>query len=201
MGRLAKFDRQEALTKAVRLFWQRGYYGTSMKQIEQALDMRPGSLYAAFRSKDGLFSEALRLYAQRGGEELALHLEAYDSTLTGLQDHLRNLAAAFAPDSDTPARACMIVKTLLEVSHEPNPLGSQANILLADIEQALASLLQKAQARGELKEGTDCARLARLIQAQIIGLRSYAQRDTSSQHVKALGEDMAALLESYRAGC
>ncbi|MDC9612019.1 TetR/AcrR family transcriptional regulator, partial [Pseudoalteromonas sp. GABNS16H] len=36
------------------LFWERGYAGASMKQIEQALDMRPGSIYATFGSKDGL---------------------------------------------------------------------------------------------------------------------------------------------------
>lgn len=199
MGRLAKFDRQDALERAVRLFWQRGYYGTSMKQIEQALDMRPGSLYAAFGNKDGLFSEALGLYAERGGRELAAHLERYDSTLTGLQDYLRNLAAAFAPGTEMPSRACMIVKTLLELSHEQKELGNQVNALLAQIEQTLARLLEDAAERCELKPGTDCQRLARLIQAQIIGLRSYAQRETSSDHVMALGEDMAELLEHYRA--
>ncbi|MDX1635533.1 MAG: helix-turn-helix domain-containing protein [Marinobacter sp.] len=187
------------MAKAMGLFWQRGYYGTSMKQIEQALDMRPGSLYAAFGSKDGLFAEALKLYAQRGGEELAAHLEGYNSILTGLQEYLRNLATAFSPSSETPARACMIVKTLLEVSHEQNPLGRQANAMLSEIELALADLLARARARGELKAGTDCNRLARLVQAQIIGLRSYAQRDTSSEHVNELGDDMASMLEHYRA--
>ncbi len=181
------------------LFWQRGYHGTSMKQIELALDMRPGSIYATFGSKDGLFSEALMHYAERTGEELKQHLAGYDSTLTGLQDYLRKLARAFAPDSETPARACMIIKTLLEVSHLESGLGEQANALLDQIERKLATLLEHAAVQGELKPGTDCNRLARLVQSQIIGLRSYAQRDTSSDHVRELGEDMAALLDGYRA--
>ncbi|MBC7184501.1 MAG: helix-turn-helix transcriptional regulator, partial [Marinobacter sp.] len=59
MARHARYDRKTALGKAVGLFWEKGYHGSSMKQIEQALDMRPGSIYATFGSKDGLFSEAL----------------------------------------------------------------------------------------------------------------------------------------------
>ena len=70
MARNARYDRQIALDKAMNLFWERGYAGASMKQIEQALDMRPGSIYATFGSKDGLFSEALAAYAQRSGLEL-----------------------------------------------------------------------------------------------------------------------------------
>ncbi|MEP5174815.1 TetR/AcrR family transcriptional regulator, partial [Marinobacter alexandrii] len=66
MARHARYDRQTALAKAVALFWERGYHGSSMKQIEQALDMRPGSIYATFGSKDGLFSEALAAYAEQG---------------------------------------------------------------------------------------------------------------------------------------
>ncbi|MGU0800458.1 helix-turn-helix domain-containing protein, partial [Pseudomonas aeruginosa] len=51
MPRPARHDRQQALDRAVDLFWERGYHATSMKHIEQALDMRPGSLYATFGSK------------------------------------------------------------------------------------------------------------------------------------------------------
>ena len=73
MARHARYDRKTALEKAVGLFWEKGYHGSSMKQIEQALDIRQGSLYAPFGSKDGLFSEALAASADKGGRELAGH--------------------------------------------------------------------------------------------------------------------------------
>ena len=199
MGRIAKYDREEALDKAVGLFWEKGYSGASMKQIEQSLDMRPGSLYATFGSKDGLFGEALARYADHVGAEMAQHLAPYDSVLDGLQDYLRNLAQIFAPDAQAPSRACMIIKTLLEVSHTDSALSRQANSLLDGIESGLAGLLAQAMQKGELKPGTDCSRLARFLQAQIIGLRSFAQRNTIPEHVAQLGEDMALALETYRA--
>lgn len=198
MARTALYDRQIALDKALSLFWKRGYNGTSMKQIEQALDMRPGSIYAAFGSKDGLFREVMEVYADRAREDLEAHLADYDSVVDGLKDYLRNIASACAPGTTTPSRACMIIKTLLELSNTHESLAGQTNRILAGIEQGFVELLEQAKNRGELTSGTDCPRLARLLQAQIIGLRSFAQRDTRARHVLELGDDMAAILDLYR---
>lgn len=199
MARNARYDRQTALEKAVYLFWQRGYHATSMKQIEQALDMRPGSIYAAFGSKDRLFSEALDAYAEKGSSELGALLTEQVPIIDALQDYLRNIAIACHPGSSEPSRACMLVKTLLEASYTHSSIADQANGLLCGIERSIAATLERARDRGELKPDTHCQRLARLIQAQIMGLRAFAQRETSAEQVSELADDMAALLESYRA--
>ncbi|HKK55151.1 helix-turn-helix domain-containing protein [Marinobacter sp.] len=200
MARNARYDRQTALEKAVYLFWERGYHATSMKQIEQALDMRPGSIYAAFGSKDRLFSEALDAYARKGRTELDGLLTEQVPIIDALQDYLRNIAIACCqPGSSEPSRACMLVKTLLEASYTHSSIAGQANSLLCGIETSIAAALERGRERGELKPDTHCARLARLIQAQIMGLRGFAQRETSTEQVSELADDMAALLESYRA--
>ncbi|NMT62871.1 TetR/AcrR family transcriptional regulator [Marinobacter orientalis] len=198
MARNARYDRQIALEKAMNLFWEKGYAGASMKQIELALDMRPGSIYATFGSKDGLFREALAAYAERGGAELREHLAGYESILDGLQEYLRRTARQSRPGTETPSRACMIVKTLLEASYTNTVVADQANTILHAIEQSLRELLEQAKTRGELVAGTDCARLARLLQAQLIGLRSFAQRDIEPEQVTDLAEDMASILDQYR---
>ena len=199
MARHARYDRDTALGKAVDLFWEKGYQGSSMKQIEQALDMRPGSIYATFGSKDKLFSEALAAYAARTGRDMAEHMSRYDSVVDGLQDYLRKLARSYGSGCKTPSRACMVVKTLLESSNTHPEIRAQAQNILKTVEASLASLLEQARARGELPESTDCARLARLIQAQIVGLRSMAERLSDSRAMDQLGDDMAAILEPYRA--
>lgn len=199
MARNARYDRQTALEKAVHLFWERGYFATSMKQIEQALDMRPGSIYATFGSKDKLFSEALNAYVARGNTELGGLLTQQGPIIDALQDYLRNIAIACHPGSSEPSRACMLVKTLLEASYTHNSIADQANELLYGIERSFATALTRARDRGELKPDTDCQRLARLVQAQIMGLRAFAQRETSAEQVSQLADDMAALLEPYRA--
>mgnify|MGYP006430697829 CR=1 FL=1 len=199
MTRNARYDRHIALDKAVHLFWARGYHATSMKQIEQAMDMRPGSIYATFGSKDELFSEALDAYVANGSMGLGDLLKQQDSIIDTLQDYLRNIALACYPDSAEPSRACMLVKTLLEASYTHTKIADQANTLLDGIEQSIADALERARDQGELNPRTDCRRLARLIQAQIMGLRAFAQRDIDPSEVSDLAEDMAALLERYRA--
>lgn len=196
MPRTAKFDRDKALDDAVRLFWERGYGGTSMKHIEQALDMRPGSLYATFGSKDGLFREALDLYSERMKQALK---EAYDSSPSAIQGifcYLRTLASDIsAPES--PSRACLVVKTLLEVTEEQTELRQLVNERLAAVEDHLTWVLERAKRQSELRPGTDTRRLARLVQAQMMGLRSLAQRDIGREEIQALTEDMITALSAF----
>ncbi len=123
MARIARYDRQSALDKAVVLFWQKGYHNASIKQIEHALDMRPGSIYAAFGSKDGLLLKALACYAKESDDHLSSHLAKYPSIIEGLQDYLREIALACHPNGAVPSRACMVVKTLLETSNTHLPIN------------------------------------------------------------------------------
>jgi len=200
MSRTACFDRQVALNSAVALFWSRGYYASSMKDIEKALDMRPGSLYATFGSKSGLFAEALEAYAARTGDDFDQIVEGSPSVIDGLKRYLRSFAQPCSSEAQAPAQACMLIKTLLEVNAEDVALRSQVDAMLATIEQRLCEALKQAQAKGELRADVECPRLARLLQTQIIGLRAFAERNVPSDQIEALAEDMAGLLDTYRAG-
>ena len=198
MPRPQNFDRDVALNQAIDLFWKRGYHGSSMKQIEQALDMRPGSIYAAFGSKDRLYAEALSRYASTGAAELKQHMAGYESVVPGLKDYLRKIAQACANPSEQPTRACMIVKTLLESTNTHPALSVQAKDILGSIEHTLTQYIVRGQNNGELTGEMSADRLARLIQSQIIALRSFAERDVDPAEIEQLGEDMAGLIDAYR---
>ncbi|MCK7545226.1 TetR/AcrR family transcriptional regulator [Marinobacter bryozoorum] len=196
MPRIAKYDREKALEDAVRLFWERGYGGASMKQIEQALDMRPGSLYATFGNKDGLFREALAVYTGRMSNSMGRALEESPTIMEGIFTYLRSLTEQItAPDS--PARACLVVKTLLEVTSDQPELRDLVNRRLREVEDYLAELFERAREQGELKPGVESRRLARLVQSQIMGLRSLAQRDIDTDSVKNLTEDIITALGAF----
>lgn len=198
MARTANFDRQVALNRAVELFWTRGYYATSMKDIEKALDMRPGSLYATFGNKNGLFVEVLNAYATRTRDGFDLVIKESPNVIDGLKCYLRSFAQPYADGSQVPPQACMLVKTLLEVNAEDDALSSQVNTVLAAFEQKLCGALKQAQRNGELRVGVECSRLARLLQTQIIGLRVFAERDVPRDQLVTLAEDITDMLDIYR---
>ncbi|MBE9638396.1 TetR/AcrR family transcriptional regulator [Salipiger mangrovisoli] len=192
MARQARHDRQEVLGKALELFWSKGYHATSLKDLELALDMRPGSIYAAFGSKEALYSETLALYAETSRLQFLETLEAGPRRLQGLANHVRKLGCA----SDTvPSRACMLVKTLLETPDDDPGLRVQTENLMRGMETMFAHAFREAQERGELGPEADPQRCASRLQAEIFGLRAYAQRTDSREKVAQLAEDIARELE------
>ena len=196
MSRTTLYNRQEALDRAVKLFWHKGFHATSLKDIEQALDMRPGSIYAAFGNKDGLFQEALDHYAKASLTELERILAHHQSPLSGLAAFIRQLGGI--RDKDLPSRACMLVKSLLELGAREQAALQKVEKLLAGMESRFAECFVEAQRLGELGAELDPLRLARRLQAEVMGLRAFAQRDVDSAAVRALAEDMAFSIEGLR---
>ena len=196
MPRQPLYDRQQALDQAVQLFWQQGFHATSIKDIERALDMRPGSIYAAFGNKSRLFQDALDRYAQQGLAELDAQLQAHASPLSGLATYLRSLGGL--RDRVMPCRACMLVKSLLELGERDAAAQAQADRLLAAMEARFVACFEAAQAAGEVAPGLDPARLGRRLQAEVMGLRAYAQRDVDATALRQLADDMARSIEQLR---
>ncbi|MGR9101283.1 MAG: TetR/AcrR family transcriptional regulator, partial [Gammaproteobacteria bacterium] len=58
MARPIEFDRNHVLKQAIRVFWLKGYHAASVKNLTDATGLLPGSLYAAFGDKRGLFLAA-----------------------------------------------------------------------------------------------------------------------------------------------
>lgn len=200
MARSSLHDRNETIDRAVRLFWARGYHATSLKDLEQALDMRPGSIYAAFGSKAGLFHRALDRYSQNMGAEFGTVAAGAASPVEGIRRYLREVARACSTagtEGGWPMPGCMLVKTILEIGDDDPEIRECADQVLAEVEAILASRLTEAKELGELRADAQPRRLARLVQAQIMGLRAFAQRAVSARAVRELGDDMGRVLDPY----
>jgi AcrR family transcriptional regulator len=67
-GRPRTFDPEVALRQALDLFWERGYEGTSISDLAEAMGIASASIYAAFGSKEDLFRRVMALYGSTSGE-------------------------------------------------------------------------------------------------------------------------------------
>ncbi|MDN6748212.1 MAG: TetR/AcrR family transcriptional regulator, partial [Brevibacterium sp.] len=63
-GRPPEFDREAAVLEAARLFWRRGYSGTSTRDLTSAIGVSTSSLYSAFGSKAGVLEESVSFYTR-----------------------------------------------------------------------------------------------------------------------------------------
>ena len=76
MGRPRAFDKDEALDRAMTVFWTKGYEGASLSELTKAMGINAPSLYAAFGNKEGLLRAALDRYGQLRAAFMTHALEA-----------------------------------------------------------------------------------------------------------------------------
>lgn len=109
MPRPKAFDVDDALDRAVDLFWINGYAATSMEDLVNHLGINRGSLYATFGSKQDLYELALERYLNSGQQRFA---EKITDPAVPLREALRALLASSAKKTDH--RGCLLVNTTME---------------------------------------------------------------------------------------
>lgn len=188
-----KRERSEIVDQAMRLFWARGFHGTSMRDLQQVLDLRPGSIYAAFGSKEGLFREVLRYYTQ-GGQTLLRRLrDETGSPLTAIERYFQTVVLELRHRAPNPQ--CLLVKSLLELSDdEEGELVVEVRNHLKGMQGCFAELLREAQANGEIPRELDPDRTAHYLQVQLMGLRSYARLNEDEAVIGSVMQDLFARL-------
>ncbi|MCA0044581.1 TetR/AcrR family transcriptional regulator [Celeribacter litoreus] len=197
MGRPPSYDRETALDQALETFWAKGYHATSLKDLEAALKMNPGSIYAAFGSKDALFEAALDRYAARSKKLWAENGGGYDSPLSSLANFLRDLGGG-SPTVQGPGRACMLIKTLLELSGREGELGQKARGFLDANEADFKAVFDRARDLGEIAPDADTDLLAMRMLSFVFGLRVQLEKEGLTDRVAAHAEDLAQQIEALR---
>ncbi|MGJ8603049.1 MAG: TetR/AcrR family transcriptional regulator [Marivita sp.] len=172
MPRKPEYDRDALIDRARDLFWKQGWAGTSLKDLEHALNVKPGSFYAAFGSKGALFELTLDRYAENGTARLRALVDAH-----GALGALKRYPALVIEPSGSNPRACMLAKTVLELGSLDDPLAARANFHLSNMEMRFAALFRAAQAKGQISKTYDADALARRYQSDLLGLRVSAERD------------------------
>jgi AcrR family transcriptional regulator len=179
-GRPRAFDRQAALARAMRLFWERGYENTSLTELTAAMGIRGPSLYAAFGGKEALFRECLELYQSAYGVPLAELAVGARSARARLVAILGACAREFAR-TDVP-KGCFVALSVLQCGSEHSDLAEFLQEKRLASRQVLRDLLVEAKTGGELPPEADpdvlAAYLTAVIQGMSVQAKDGADEDT-----------------------
>ena len=110
MGK-AQFDREYVINKTVELFWKYGYNGSSMQQVVKATGLKPGSIYLAFGSKEGLYREAIESYSKKNFKNTVNIIESAPDVLKGIIILLEKM---IEDSIKSNYKSCFSIKTQLE---------------------------------------------------------------------------------------
>ncbi|MDG4868566.1 TetR/AcrR family transcriptional regulator [Guyparkeria sp. 1SP6A2] len=182
MPRKPSFERDEVLEQAMDLFWSRGYNRTSMRDLKDATRLNPGSLYAAFQNKQGVFTESLGLYSRGLRREVESVLGGNDAPLDRIRRFFDHLVEGSHQDKES--RGCLLVNTLIEAPADEPELRAQAGEALQYVERRFETLIAEGQRDGSIQSQRPAATLARTLMTGIFGMRVYSRMPDGLDHIR-----------------
>ena len=171
-GRPRLLDRDIGLDTAARLFWERGYEGTSTTDLTKAMGINPPTLYSTFGSKEQLYRQALDFSIARENSRRSEILQSDLPLYEALSLYLYDIA-----DGDTQPdkpRGCMVSTAVLQHAEENASVARMTAGLREASIQTLKARFDRAVNDGELPMATDTDTLARFYGAIIQGMSAQA---------------------------
>jgi AcrR family transcriptional regulator len=184
-GRPRGFDADEALERALLVFWEQGYEGASLATLTGAMGISTTSMYATFGNKEELFRKALERYTEGPGAYLADALE--EPTALGVATAI--LAGTVRTTTrPTGPNGCLGVQGALATG-DP---GAEARKLLvawrdngySDVRDRFARAVDD----GDLPPETDPALLARYLTALAYGIAVQAAGGVGRDELREMAD-------------
>jgi AcrR family transcriptional regulator len=181
VGRPREFDVDEALDRAMGVFWRKGYDGASLPDLTAAMGINRPSLYAAFGNKESLFRKALDRYVEGPAAHVRDALAA--DTARKVAEGVLYGSVDLIADKRRP-RGCLLVQGALACGSDSDPVRRAAAKLLAAGELALRDRFELAKIEGDLPPNSDPASLARYVTAVNYGLAVLASGGASAAELR-----------------
>lgn len=183
-GRPKTFDRTVALHQAMKLFWERGYEGTSFDDLIEAMQISPSSFYNTFDSKERLYQEATEAYAAHAAEWFSRELAAITDTKTAFHQLLNSAAREFTRD-DLPS-GCMIALGCTQARPELAGLRDMMAEYRRGARTAMAGRIQRGIEQGDVPKDANVEALAAFYSALSGGMALQARDGASREHLLEL---------------
>ncbi len=186
-GRPRVFNQEEALNRAMHVFWQKGFEGASLNDLTTAMGIQPPSLYKAFGNKQALFEKALARYL--AGPVAFMHGALNEPTAYAVAERILRQTAEFLTERRS-RRGCMTIQAALAGGLEAEPVRRKLIALRVKEQDALRRRFERAKSEGDLPKDADASDLARFITAVFQGMTVQAINGASRDELLRLS-DMA----------
>jgi len=181
MARQKTFDEEALLARAMELFWQKGYEATSVRDLNDHLQIHSSSLYNTYGGKRDLYLAALAAYRRVEYEEtearLAEPLPAQETLARLFADLVDGLLA------DDSRRGSFTLNAAVEMAARDAAVARQLEEHFADITRLLASFLAAAQERGELSDAHAPVELAWFLLLNLYSLAALVKVGASREQL------------------
>lgn len=166
-GRVRQFDCDEALDRAMEVFWKRGFEGATLDELTAAMGINRPSLYAAFGNKEELYRKVLDRY--RSGPVAFVAEALAKPTAREVAEALLRGTVRMLTDKTHPG-GCMVVQGTLACGAGAEGVRQEVLAIRDEGLGAIRERFERAVKEGDLPKDTDCTALARYVTTVMNGL-------------------------------
>ena len=194
VGRPREFDTQEALDKALAVFWEKGYEATSLQDLTRAMALSKSSFYDTFGSKHELFLAALDRYQTTVAAQRIAALrnskKGAKGTIAGL---FREVIEKMTTEGDR--RGCFNSNCAAESAAQDPLVSSRVCSGQEDFEAAFLAVLRRGQQEGEIDSAKNAKALARFLASSLNGLILTAKGNPDPKTLKDIAKVTLSVLD------
>ena len=181
MARTKEFNEDQALDKAIEIFWHKGYNGTSAQDLVTHLGLSRSSLYDTFGDKQKLFSKSLQRYQKQSKDDILKLFEDSKNIKETLHDIFKQAVIESLQDRIT--KGCFMVNSSVELAMHDEDVSKIVKSNSQEMEAVFTNALKKGQASGDISKAADARVLARFIFNTYSGIRVLARAGERDKQV------------------
>ncbi|MEN8205195.1 MAG: TetR/AcrR family transcriptional regulator [Pseudomonadota bacterium] len=192
MARTKQFDERQALVSAMLVFWEKGYEGTSINDLEQAMGLKRTSIYNTFGNKSAIFEQVMSCYKESVMAALFVELDSAPDIREGVRRML-NGALDIHFDEDNPG-GCLVVLSIVESGQHDEQSQASMQHTIQELKSALQQRLSKAKRNGELSKQLDAGATATTIATTMAGMMVMGKANFTKASLKKTINQVVGLL-------
>ncbi|WP_338840367.1 TetR/AcrR family transcriptional regulator [Flavobacterium ginsenosidimutans] len=181
MARTKEFNEDQALDKAIEIFWHKGYNGTSAQDLVNHLGLSRSSLYDTFGDKQKLFVKSLQRYQQQNQDILKELLENAENIKIALTEIFKQAVVESLQDRIT--KGCFMVNSSVELAMHDPEIAKIVHNNQKTVEDIFCQAIKKGQELGQISDKQEARSLARFIFNNYSGIRVLARAGERDKQV------------------
>jgi len=186
LARPRSFEKPEVLDRAMKLFWEKGFAGTSMSELAETTGLQPGSLYGTFENKETLFEEVLEHYTKTVIEPRLNILKTDKPIKQRIRKFLWDIADQSLDSDKIPG--CILTNSTFEIPGFDSKRQKLIRERIVDLETQLISVLHESRENGELSPEANPQQLGRFFAGIVQGINVLGRSVAKEQRMQAMIE-------------
>tara|TARA_Y100000588_G_scaffold306682_1_gene330490 strand:+ start:515 stop:1096 length:582 start_codon:yes stop_codon:yes gene_type:complete len=174
---------KEAINRCMLLFWEQGYFKTSIDDLVKTSGLNRATIYNQFGNKDAFFNAMLEQYEQDVTSQLTAPLKQKPGGLQAIHAFFEQLESL--SEDGQLKNGCFYINSAVDLPMHTPEIAEKVNGFIKFLTDLFRNALTRAQSAGEVSQELDIEASSQFLVANVFGLLTIARATNDSKAIKA----------------